>query len=89
LDGVKRKIEPPEPVDEDIYEMSADTRRKRGIETLPENLGEALNEMSKDEYLQQCLGRPFCKKFMELKTAEWRDFNVTVHEWERRKYLDV
>lgn len=89
LDGIKREIEPSKPVEEDIYKMSEEERIKRGIEVLPENLGGALNELSKDKYLQDALGHAFCEKFMELKTKEWRDFNVTVHEWERKKYLDV
>jgi glutamine synthetase len=89
LDGIRRKIEPPEPVEEDIYKMSREERVKRGIEVLPETLGDALREFSKDKCIQDALGHAFCEKFLELKTKEWRDFNVTVHEWERKKYLDV
>ena len=89
LDGVKRKIEPPKPVEENIYEMSEKERAKRGIGVLPGTLGDALNEFSEDKYLQEVLGKAFCEKFMELKTKEWKDYNVTVHEWERKKYLDV
>jgi len=89
LDGVKRKMELPEPVEEDIYEMDAKQREKRGIGLLPGNLGEALAELSKDKVLQDALGHAFYEKFVEIKTREWRDFNTTVHEWERKKYLDV
>jgi glutamine synthetase len=89
LDGVKRKAVSPEPVEEDIYEMSEKERARKSIEVLPGNLGDALREFSKDAYLQDALGHEFCDKFVELKTKEWRDFNVTVHEWERKKYLDV
>jgi glutamine synthetase len=89
LEGVKRKIELPEPVEEDIYEMSEKQRAEKGIEVLPGNLGEALDEFSKDKCLQDALGHAFCEKFLQLKTKEWKDFNFTVHEWERRKYLDV
>lgn len=89
LDGVKRKIELPEPVEEDIYAMSEHERAKRGIEVLPGNLGEALSELSKDKYLQDALGRAVYEKFVQLKTKEWKDFNLSVHEWERKKYLDV
>jgi len=89
LDGIKKKIEPPEPIEENIYEMSEEKRVKRGIEVLPENLGEALKEFSRDKELQSYLGEEFCKKFLELKTKEWKEFNIRVHEWERVKYLDV
>ena len=89
LDGIKRKLDLPEPVEEDIYEMSEQERAKKGIEVLPGTLGDALREFSKDKCLQDAFGHAFCEKFMKLKTKEWRDFNVTVHEWERKKYLDV
>jgi glutamine synthetase len=89
LDGIKRKIEIPEPVEENIYEMSEKQRAERGIEVLPANLGEALNEFSKDRYLQEALGHAFCERFLQLKTKEWKSFNFTVHEWERKKYLDI
>ncbi|MCK4477322.1 type I glutamate--ammonia ligase [Candidatus Bathyarchaeota archaeon] len=89
LDGIKRKIELPDPVEEDIYEMSEKERLKRGIEVLPGNLGDALRELSGDKCIQEALGITFCQKFLEIKTKEWRDFNVAVHEWERTRYLDV
>jgi glutamine synthetase len=89
LDGIKRKIEPPEPVKEDIYKMSNEERAKRGIEVLPANLGDALREFSKDKYLREILGEKFCEKFLEIKSKEWKEFCVTVHEWERKKYIDV
>ncbi|MFQ5821507.1 MAG: type I glutamate--ammonia ligase [Candidatus Heimdallarchaeota archaeon] len=89
LDGIRRNLEPPAPVEEDIYDMSEQERAERGIEVLPGNLGDALRELAKDTYLQETLGQAFCQKFIELKMKEWRDFSVTVHEWERKKYLDV
>ena len=89
LDGIRTKIALPEPVEEDIYEMSEKERVKKGIGVLPGTLGDALIEFSKDKCLQEALGKAFCEKFLELKTKEWKDYNVTVHEWERKKYLDV
>jgi len=89
LDGINKKIEPPIPVEEDVYKMGKEERFKKGIDVLPENLGEALKEFSKDKCLKEALGQAFCRKFLELKTKEWTDFNVTVHEWERKRYLDV
>jgi len=89
LDGVRKRLEPPEPVEEDIYRMSEKQRAERGIEVLPGNLGEALDAFSKDAVLQESLGKPFCDKFLEVKRKEWRSFNVAVHEWERHRYMDV
>ena len=89
VDGIRRKIEPPDPVEEDVYHMSEEQRAKRKIDVLPGNLGEALAELTKDRYLRETLGSGFCATFLKTKTKEWRSFNSTVHEWERKKYLDV
>jgi glutamine synthetase len=89
LDGIRKKLEPPDPVEQDIYHMGENQRTERGIEVLPGDLGEALSEFAKDKYLREALGQDFCDKFLELKTREWRSFNSMVHEWERKKYLDV
>jgi len=89
LDNIKSKIEPPQPIEEDIYEMTEKEREERGIDVLPGNLGEALHEFSRDKWLRESLGEAFCNKYVELKTKEWREFNSSVHEWERKRYLDV
>jgi glutamine synthetase len=89
LDGIRREIEPPRPTEEDVYHMSAEERASKGIGVLPSNLGEALDEFARDKYLRESLGKKFCDKFLQIKRKEWRDFNTTVHDWERKKYLDV
>jgi glutamine synthetase len=89
LDGIRRKVEPPDPVEEDVYRMTEDQRTERNIDVLPGNLGDALGELAKDRYLRDSLGNGFCDLFLKIKMKEWRSFNFTVHEWERKKYLDV
>jgi len=89
LDGVRRRIEPPHPTEEDVYHMTEEQRTAKSIGVLPANLGEALDELTKDRYLRESLGKKFCDKFLQTKRKEWRDFNTAVHEWERKKYLDV
>jgi len=89
LDGIRRKIEPPRPTEEDVYHMTEAERNAKGIGVLPANLGEALDELARDRYLRESLGKKFSDKFLQTKRKEWRDFNTTVHDWERKKYLDV
>ena len=89
LDGISRKLDPPDPVEEDIYRMSEKQRAERGIDVLPANLGEALQAFAHDRLMRESLGRSFSDKFLEVKSREWSNFNLTVHEWERKKYLDV
>ena len=89
LDGIKRNLEPPAPVEQNIYKMTEEERVNRAIDVLPGTLGDALKELSRDTCLQEDLGNEFFGKFLELKTKEWRDFNAIVHDWERKMYLDV
>ncbi len=46
LDGVKKKIEPPKPIDEDLYELHDE--RKASIKTVPGSLAEALDALERD-----------------------------------------
>lgn len=98
LDGIKRKLEPPEPVEENLYEMDEKRREELGVETLPENLGEALRELKKDLVVSEALGEAL-KNFTTYKEAEWRSYitylenrelpldTKKVTEWELERYF--
>ncbi len=88
LDGIKRKIEPPEPVEDNIYRMSASKRRKSGVKTLPMNLKEAVEEMKSDEVIKRALG-PIYDVFVSLKEEEWARFIGNTSPWEIERYFDV
>ncbi len=51
---------------ENVFEMRMSQKNKLGIEELPADLGEALAEFEKDEYLQNVLGRA-TEKYIEAK----------------------
>lgn len=71
LDGVRRKIEPPEPVQENVYTLSEDEMRKRGIRRLPRNLWEALERLESDnEYLSPVFPKEVLETYIELKKKE-------------------
>lgn len=89
LDGIKNKIEPPAPVDLNVYDMTEAERRELGIETLPANLGEALQELSRSKLIRETLGEHIYNRFMEAKTIEWNDYQAQVHQWELDRYLSV
>jgi glutamine synthetase len=87
LDGIKRKIEPPEPIEEDIFEMSAKEKAEHGIDSLPGTLIDALNELEKDKVLQDALGNHVYENFMKVKQQEWDEFRMSVSGWEVERYL--
>ncbi len=89
LDGVKRSLSAPEPVAENIFDMSRKMREEKGVETLPANLKEAINSMKKDPLVRDVLGEHIYSKFIEAKEREWEDFCKAVTDWELKKYLDL
>jgi len=89
LDGIKNKVTPLEPIEEDIYHMSDGERNKRGINSLPENLSEALDELESDKVLQWALGKHVYENFMLIKRKEWDEHRIQVTQWEIDKYLKV
>ena len=87
LDGLEQKLTPPEPVTENIYEMSLAEREKRGINTLPGTLGEALDAMEKNPLMREVLGDHIFYRFMDAKRIESDIYRTQVHEWELEQYL--
>ena len=60
-----------------LYELGLDEIRRRGIRTLPQSLRESLDELRKDEVVQEALGVIY-DEFIELKEAEWDEYHRQV-----------
>lgn len=100
LDGIKHKIEPFAYVEENVYEMDEKRREEIGIDMLPENLGEALDELERDKVVKEALGGAY-RNFVGYKRKEWEEYldyleaknlpkdtkNVT--EWELERYFFI
>jgi glutamine synthetase len=89
LDGVKNNLEPPEPVDENIYQLDGASLARRNIDVLPTSLLEALEQLKKDDLLQEVLGRHLFERYIDVKTKEWDQFKKQVTRWEIETYLDT
>jgi len=89
LDGIEREIEPPLPIEENIYSMSSEKRREHGIESLPGDLKEALDLMKESKLVKKVLGDHIFEKFVEAKEREWREYSTKVSDWERQTYFWV
>ena len=87
LDGIKNHMELPEPVVQNIYAMDEETIKERGIDHLPETLGEAIDEFEEDVFLRNVLGDHIFYKYLEAKKEEWNIFRSQVTDWEIGEYL--
>jgi len=88
LDGIKKKLDPGDPVDEDVYELSPERRRALGIKELPTTLRDALEAMQSDDVVHKTLGSHIFDAFIEYKTNDWNQYCLYVTPWEIMKYLD-
>ena len=87
LDGVENKIDPGAMNRENLYEMAEEELAARKIGFLPTTLAEALDALERDAVVQSALGETYAKEYLRVKREEWRQYNQTVSEWERERYL--
>jgi len=87
LDGIAKRMSPPDPVNKNIFTMTYRERRHHKIDDLPRDLHEALDELEKDRVITEALGGHIASRFVEAKRAEWAEYISQVSEWEVRRYL--
>jgi len=88
LDGVEKGLELGEPVEESLFEMDAATIAAKSIKELPGTLGEALDELERDDVIREALGEHVFSHYVEAKRAEWDEYRTQVSDWELEKYLE-
>jgi glutamine synthetase len=86
LDGVKNKIDPGKPNDDNLYEMTDAERLDRGIEFLPQTLQEAVAAFAADPLIEATLGKELRDEFIKYKTIEWESYHLSVSKWEIEQY---
>jgi glutamine synthetase len=89
LEGIEQGYELPEPMETNLYHLTPEQRRERGIVSLPETLGESIDELSNSELARKALGRHIFERYVELKRKEWDEYRVQLTEWELERYLPV
>ena len=89
LKGIEKNYPMPEPVEVDIYHMSAAEREQLGIKSLPGSLYEAIEEVEKSEVVKEALGEHIFTKFLENKRIEWDNYRMHVSDYEIERYLPI
>jgi glutamine synthetase len=89
LDGIERRLDPGEPLNENLYEMSAKELKRRKIGLLPQNLAEALDALEADEVVKAGLGADLAKEFLTVKRMEWVEYSRHVSDWETSRYVEM
>src|ERR671930_2607013 len=89
LEGIEQGYELPDPMETNLYHLTAEQRKERGIVSLPETLGEAIDELSESDLARKALGPHIFDRYVELKRKEWDEYRVQLTSWELDKYLSV
>ncbi|MDR0672903.1 MAG: type III glutamate--ammonia ligase [Zoogloeaceae bacterium] len=87
LDGVDRELDPGEPRNNNLYDLSPAELKAAGIGTLPQSLHEALFALERDHVLCESLG-PVAEEFLKLKNMEYVEYMRHVSDWEVERYLE-
>ena len=85
--GIQNKMEPGEPCNLNLYEMTDEQFEAAGIRRLPRNLMIALEALRNDELAMQVMGPVMLKSYLAYKDDEWERYHQTVTDWEVSEYL--
>ena len=87
LDGIRNKIEPRDSIDRNIQKMTRQQREELKIDELPRTLKDAVDELEKDEFIQQVLGKDLAEKIIRARRKEYQAYSMQVTDWEITNYL--
>ncbi len=76
-------------MEKNLYHLTAEERRRLGIDQLPESLGEAIEITAESELVLRTLGEHMFNRYIEIKRQEWEDYRVQVTQWELDRYLAI
>ena len=89
LDGIKKKMDPGDPVDENLYLLPEERLRSLGVRRLPGSLKEALEELQSDnEYLKPYFSKTLIEKYVEIKMKEFYLVEAWPSPLEFKLYFD-
>ena len=87
VEGLVNKIDPGPSLDEDLYVMDEEEKKKRSLTRLPRNLLEATEQLGQSELAEKVLGKTLLNSILAYKTDEWERYHQTVTDWEVQEYL--
>lgn len=86
LEGVRERIDPGAPNEDNLYEIGEAERLERGIAFLPQTLFEAVEAFEADPLVEATLGAALKAEFVRYKRQEWNDYHLSVSAWEVERY---
>ena len=90
LDGIKKKTDPGNPVDEDIYKLTPAKRRELSVGELPGSLAESIDSLRSDsEFLKGVFTSDLIDTIMDIGMQGHRMISARPHPYEFYLYFDI
>jgi glutamine synthetase len=89
IKGIEENYELPPEAGNNIYEMTPEQRAAAGIDSLPEDLHEAVKVCEQSDLVRQTLGEHTFEWFIRNKQQEWDDHKAYVTPYEIERYLPI
>jgi glutamine synthetase len=83
LKGIQESYDLPPEAEDDVWSLTERERTALGIDPLPLSLADSLRVAEHSELLAETLGEHVFDFFLRNKRAEWEDYRVQVHDYER------
>jgi glutamine synthetase len=87
LEGIEQDLDPGDPINLNMYELSDAELAARGVRSLPRTLLEAVEAFAADPLGKTVLGEDLHRAFIDVKQREWWSYHNTVSKWEYDNYL--
>jgi glutamine synthetase len=87
VDGIERNLDPGDPINVNMYNLTEAESAETGVRTLPRTLQGAVDAFAADDLSREVMGEDLYKSFIALKRQEWWDYHTSVSEWEIERYL--
>lgn len=86
LEGIREQLDPGQPQEDNLYELSPAQLAERGISELPRSLDEAVAAFAADPFVSEVLGDELRAEFITYKSEEWRQYHQRISQWEIDQY---
>jgi len=89
LKGIEEGYEMPDPMEFNLYNLTEEERRAKGVKALPASLEEAIAVTETSDLVKDTLGPHSFERFIALKKKECEEYRLQVTQWELDKYYQL
>ncbi|MEW6545323.1 MAG: glutamine synthetase family protein [Bacillota bacterium] len=89
MDGIRRGMDPGDPVLQDPHDLPPEERSRKGIRRLPRNLGEAADHLERSTFFREVFGSTMHDEYVLLKRFQWEEYHRQVSAWEIEHFADL